>query len=42
VPGGSYFFTVNLLERRGNRQLVVHIDALRVAIAPKRMSEFAP
>jgi len=28
VPGGSYFFTVNLLERR-RRLLVEHIDLLR-------------
>ena len=30
VPGGTYFFTVNLLERR-RRLLVEHIDALRAA-----------
>jgi len=30
VPGGSYFFTVNLLERR-RRLLVEHIDLLRDA-----------
>jgi putative transposase len=28
VPGGSFFFTVNLLERR-RRLLVEHVDALR-------------
>ena len=32
VPGGSYFFTINLLERRNNRMLVTHIDALREAV----------
>ncbi len=32
VPGESYFFAVNLLERRENRLLVVHIDALREAV----------
>ena len=32
VPGGSYFFTVNLLERRGNRLLVDNMDALREAV----------
>jgi putative transposase len=32
VPGGSYFFTINLLERRENRLLVTHIDALREAV----------
>jgi putative transposase len=30
VPGGSYFFTVALLERR-RRLLTAHIDALRAA-----------
>jgi len=30
VPGGTYFFTVNLLERR-RRLLVEHIDILRMA-----------
>ena len=32
VQGGSYFFTINLLERRNNRMLVTHIDALREAV----------
>ena len=32
VPGGCWFFTANLLERRGNL-LVDNIDALRAAIA---------
>jgi putative transposase len=32
VPNGSYFFTVNLLERRGNRRLVDNIDTLREAV----------
>lgn len=32
VPGGTYFFTVNLLDRRTDL-LVRHIDALRGAIA---------
>ena len=31
VPGGTYFFTVNLLERR-SRLLVEHIDAFREAV----------
>jgi putative transposase len=31
VPGGTYFFTVNLLDRRSNL-LVAHIDALRRAV----------
>ena len=30
VPGGTYFFTVNLLERR-RRLLVEHIDLLRAS-----------
>ena len=28
-PGGTYFFTVNLLERKGNDLLVCHIETLR-------------
>ena len=28
-PGGTYFFTVNLLERRGNDLLVRHIELLK-------------
>jgi putative transposase len=32
VPGGTYFFTVNLLERR-RHLLVDHMDALRAAFA---------
>ena len=35
VPGGTYFFTVNLLERR-ERLLVEHIDALRDAVRQVR------
>ena len=31
VPGGTYFFTVNLLERKGDL-LVRHIDELREAV----------
>lgn len=31
-PGGT-FFTVNLLERRGNHLLVRHIDSLRRVVA---------
>ena len=29
VPGGTYFFTVNLLERYPNDLLVTYIDSLR-------------
>ena len=31
--GGTYFFTVNLLQRRNNDLLVQHIDALRASVA---------
>jgi putative transposase len=31
IPGGSYFFTVNLLDRRSDL-LVAHVDALRNAV----------
>ena len=32
VPGGTYFFTVNLLERRNNSLLVRHVDVLREVV----------
>lgn len=32
VPGGCYFFTVNLLERRGNTLLTDRIEVLRDAV----------
>ncbi|WP_446750952.1 REP-associated tyrosine transposase [Stutzerimonas kunmingensis] len=32
VPGASWFFTVNLLERRGNDLLVRQIDVLRACV----------
>ena len=32
VPGGTYFFTVNLLERKPNDLLVRHIDILRRSV----------
>lgn len=35
VPGGTYFFTVNLLERR-SRLLVDHIDSFRDAVRKVR------
>ena len=35
-PGGTYFFTVNLLERSGNDLLVRHIDYLRDAVSHVR------
>ena len=31
-PGGTYFFTVNLLQRHGNDLLLRHIDELRAAV----------
>lgn len=33
IPGGVYFFTVNLAERRGNALLIERISALRAAFA---------
>jgi putative transposase len=36
VPGGCYFFTVNLLERRDNDWLTRHIDGLRAAVRTVR------
>ncbi|MDO9225946.1 MAG: transposase [Pseudomonadota bacterium] len=35
IPGGSYFFTVTLLDRRGDL-LTRHIDALRAAVRATR------
>ncbi len=35
-PGGTYFFTVNLLQRTENDLLVRHVDILREAIASTR------
>jgi putative transposase len=32
VPGGSYFFTVNLLKRRDNDLLTRHMDELRASV----------
>jgi putative transposase len=36
VPGGTYFFTVNLLDRR-SRLLMTHIDVLREAVRQVRL-----
>lgn len=36
IPGGSCFFTVNLLERYPNDLLTRHIDVLRQAIRETR------
>ena len=35
-PGGTYFFTVNLLRRHGNNLLVTHIEQLRNAVSAVR------
>ena len=35
-PGGTYFFTVNLLQRRGNDLLTRHIDLLRDVVRSVR------
>jgi len=36
IPGATWFFTVNLAERKGTRLLVDHIDALRQAFIQVR------
>ncbi len=35
-PGGTYFFTVNLLQRQGNDLLTHHIDLLRTVVTSVR------
>ena len=40
VPAASWFFTVNLLERRGNDLLVRHVDVLRTAV--RRVHQLHP
>ena len=40
VPGGTWFFTVNLLQRRGNDLLVREIDLLRNTV--RRVRERHP
>ncbi|MBI4964085.1 MAG: transposase [Desulfomonile tiedjei] len=37
LPGGTWFFTVNLAERLGNRLLVERIDLLRAAFRSVRL-----
>jgi putative transposase len=32
LPGGTYFFTVNLLQRNPNDLLVRHVDTLRAVV----------
>ena len=36
MPGATWFFTVNFAERKGNRLLIDHIDALRQAFIQVR------
>ena len=36
APGATYFFTVNLLQRRNNQLLVQRIDALKEAVRATR------
>jgi hypothetical protein len=36
TPGGTWFFTVNLLQRRGNDLLTANFDCLRDCIALER------
>ena len=36
IPGGTYFFTVNLLERHANPLLVRHVGLLREAVIQAR------
>jgi len=38
-PGGTYFFTVNCLQRHNNDLLIRHIEALREVIANERRSD---
>ena len=38
VPGGTYFFTVNLLERSGNDLLIREIDSLRRVVRRVRQA----
>jgi len=35
-PGGTYFFTVNLLQRQGNDLLTRHVDLLREVVTSVR------
>ncbi|MEW6114527.1 MAG: transposase, partial [Thermodesulfobacteriota bacterium] len=37
LPGATWFFTVNLAQRRGNRLLVERIDSLRAVCESVRM-----
>ena len=39
MPGGTYFFTVNLLERNPNDLLVRHIDVLRHSVKETRQRQ---
>jgi REP element-mobilizing transposase RayT len=35
-PGGTFFFTVNLLQRRNNPLLIRHVDVLRTVVREVR------
>lgn len=39
APGGTYFFTANLVDRRGNRLLIEHIASLRAAFGKTRLDQ---
>jgi len=41
LPGGSYFFTVNLLERKSDL-LIRNVDVLREAVRYVRQSQGSP
>ena len=36
IPGATWFFTVNLAERQGNRLLIDHVEVLRAAFVTVR------
>ena len=36
-PGGTYFFTVNLLQRQGNDLLIRHVDLLQESASVGRV-----
>jgi putative transposase len=37
-PGGTYFFTVNLLQRQNNELLIQYIDALRTSVKQVKLT----
>ena len=38
-PGGTYFFTVNLLQRQGNDPLIQYVDLLREVVSSVRLRQ---